>query len=426
MAGKHMRVNFLVDMMLQSVSMRGKDDISYHIFETIYGMMREMAWPWNFAWTRTVTADPISSTSALFTMVAGSSTITCSTALPIGVEHTGRHFVFSDRLYRVVKVVTSPPSVVVDAMLHKSATDQVVTFFRNDVSVRSNSVFEVQVDGYRIPSSTKEFWRRHGGSKNRQWDPAKPMAYELIEDDHIHPPRWPPSRTGASSVGAIEAGTYKYFFTFYDVESGAESAPGPEFTVEETAAFQHNVGYSGPGGVSARNSYQLRLYRSKNDPVGDRWAPFLVGTIDGQSATTVTDNNADSSLLANERYYAGPSFNIRFVQPPDSVYSADIRHVDGWQGRPDPDDMVNVGRNNILTDLLPLGASIFQVGADRDTGSVRAAIINLRQQMNYLINSISDGNRDDPGIEEYLEITGKVEGGRYNSDPTSTYTWRDT
>jgi len=423
MAGKSARVSFLVDLMLQSVSMRGKEDLKYHLFETIYSVVREGSWPWNFKWSRYVTSAPIEESDVSFSWVAGGKTVTSTGVFPLTVDHTGRHIVIDNRPYRVVKILVASSSFEVDAPLHTTGTDESLVFLRTEKIVHGSSVYEVQVDGCKISSSRRDWWRRLGGSRGSQMNPGKPLYYEVVEDDPILPPRWAPVVDGTAASGLVDAGTYKYFFTFYDVESGDESAPGPELTYESSISYTQDFKYGSTTVTSSRFSYQLRLYRSRKDPVGDRYAAFLIGTLDSQdSSATHTDNASDASLQVNERIYSGPSFLIRFWQAPDAIYSLDIRHINGWHGRPDPDDVVNLGRNNVVTDLLPLGASIFQSGADRSVGDIRGAIISFRGQMNYLITNTEDGNHADPGLGEMGRVDGKVSSpGSY--DPTSSYTY---
>ena len=433
-AGISMKVSYLIELMLAGVGQRGAEDLKYHWFETIYSAIREQPWPWNFKRFHGVTTAPITSTET-YTWVVTQTFATASGALSITYLQTGRAVEIDNREYFITQVDTTANRIYFNKPLHTSqTTGGTLTFYRADHAVRTSSVSEVQVDGYRIESTSPDYWRKWGGFRGYALSGSKPNLYEVRENQKIDPPLYAPAANAAATGGiatGIQAGTYEYFFTFYDTESRLESNPGPTSQIVYTngTGSTQVVKYDNPNPAllnrTEDRTYQLRLWRSKVSPTGTRYAAWLVGTKNSfDAASLITDAAPDGLLISQERYYAGNVTVLNFHQWPDARYSIDIRGVEGWGARPDPNDMLELGRNNIVTELLPMGASTYIELANRDVQSHHAAIRKWRSQLAYLVRKTDVANANDPGIEEISFYDG-VPNSEAGWDPLDTYKWHN-
>jgi hypothetical protein len=426
MAGITMRTDFLIELMLAGVGQRGADDLKYHWFETIYSIIREQPWPWNWDWTRGVTYASITTTET-FTWAQGAVTLITGGAMTLTYQETGRMFVIDGRPYKVIKVDTN--TITVDAPLHIASTaPTLLTFYRSNYSVKTPSLREVMIDSYRIESTSRNFWRKEGGHRQIQYDGAKPRLYMVDESTKIDPPLYAPINNGAAGGGSnIGIGTYEYFFTYYDVESGLESAPGPTFQRTYAPSSSQSMGYDNPTTANEAEigSYTMRLYRSKVSPTGTRYTAWLIGSKAPLDATSfVADTNSDKMLIGKQRHYAGNTTLLVWHQWPDAIYSIDIECMKGWSARPDPMDMIEVGRNNIVTELLALGASVFVELQNRGIESQMTAIIKFRRQLGYLTKKTDKANADDPGREEITRHDGTPDGDQPYT-PIPSYQWNN-
>lgn len=421
-AGITMKVSYLIELMLSGIGQRGADDLKYHWFETIYGVIREQPWPWNYKRTGTVTFAPIASTET-YTWVAGAKLIQASGAMSITYVNCGRYIEIDKREYKVLFIETGLNQIIVDKPIPAAqGTGIKLTFYRADHASKTTSIYDVQLDSYKVASTSPEYWKKFGGTRNQGLIGSRPRAYELRESQSIEPPLYPPLAYGAAGAGNIGAGTYEYFFTRYDRELDLDSAPGPVLKHTHIASRKQDFRYDAPGGNVASNfSYELRLWRSKVGPTGTRYAAWRVGARDpGAAGGSIEDNLSDQSLIGAERYYAGSYCIFHWHQWPDTVYSVDVRAIDGWHARPDPNDVLSIGRNNIVTELLPMGASTYIELANRGVQEQQMAIVKFRQQMAYLVRRTDKANADDPGPEDLSYFDG-VPDEDSGWDPTSSY-----
>ena len=424
-AGLKMTVGNLVEIMLAGIGQRGFEDLKYHLFETIYSVIREQPWPWNWNDTRISTLAPVISVETytwnqldFFAQASG---------LPsIDFLSTGRMVEIDNRPYRVVKVDSLLNQIWFDAPLHiAQVTPLLLTFYRGDLALPTNSTFNVDCNGYKVQSTTKHLWRQSGGNRNTVYAGSYPTEYEVADHRKIDPPIYPPMLDGGPAAGNIVDGTYVYFFTYYDTESRLESAPGPTFTHTYTGGpNRQDLKYNNPlGNLAEVNSYQLRLWRSRIGAAGERFPANLVGVKSPLDIlSVVTDNNDDPRLIGLERYYDGHQTVINWHLWPDAIYSVDVHHINCYAGRPHPDDTVGIGRNNIVTELLPMGASMFAELANHDVAGQHSAIRKFRTHLAYLIRNTEDTNRDDPGIED-LDFIDGIPADEGLFDPTQSYRW---
>ena len=424
--GLGMKVSWLVEIMLSGIGQRGADDLKYHWFETIYGLIREQPWPWNWHVERSRTYAPILSVET-YTWVAGNDFAQASALPTFDFNSTGRVVEIDNLPYELKFIdITTNRLHFVEPLVTTQTTPVILTLYRSNKTFKTSNIETVEVDGTRVRSSTADHWRKFGGQQHVGWSGAKPCAYEVKEEKFIPAPLYPPSLNGASAGGNIGAGAYRYFFTTEDPESGRTSRPGPEFLHTHAAGVQQSFGYGRPApGVNLleSTSYQLTLWRSKVGATGERYPAYRVGTkIPYDVASFVLDNLSDQQLIGEVRYYDGPQVDVMWHSWPDAIYSVYVRHVDNYGGRPDPLDRVSLGKNNIVTELLPMGASKFVELANRDVNSQHQAIIKFRQQLAYLLKTSSAANNADPGLEE-TNINDGIPDNVNPYDPTTSYTF---
>lgn len=427
-AGYRMSVTHLVEMMLAGVGQRGSEDLKYHWFETIYGIIREQPWPWNWKNVRANTYAELVSTEG-YTWTQGSTTLQGDAALSFLKQHTGRKIDIDGIPYTVTEVAAGN-QLIVDAPLHiAQSTAASLTFYRTDYLVKTSSLWNIEVDGYKCVSTSPHFWKKAYGEKNIAWGSAAPTEYELKEDVTLSAPLYGIKVAGVTNPGNIEDGTYEYFVTRYDKESGLESPPGPKVQLTYSiGGARQSIQYDNPdGNIAESGSYYFRLWRSKVSPSGERYPAWLVAERTDVNNALVywEDNLSDAQLIAQERYYGGNSTLIEWHLWPDDVYPIRIRCMDDYGGRPDPNDVVDVGRNNIVNELLALGASVFVELANRDVAGQQAAIAKFRTQLAYLVKKVQPANADDDGHEQLVFNDGIPDSQSYfdPSDPVPSYKW---
>ena len=433
-AGFSLTVEELVEIMLSNVGQRGSEDLKLHWFETTYSLIREQPWPWNWKETRFNTLAPIT-TVETYTWALGSKILQASGPLTITEDQTGRAIELDERRYFVTYVDVAANQVHVDAPLpYAEATGVTLTFHRIEYAIRTNSIFNVDVDGSKVASSTKNYWRKFRGRRWIGYSGGQPYEYEVVEHHSIPAPLYRPNISGVPAAGNIAIGKYLYFWTVKDTESGLESPPGPIYEYEVTgAAATISLQYNNPSGnIHESSTRKLRLWRSLVGAVGKRFPAYLVGEkAAGDVADFVSDNFSDTMLIKNERYYNGHQLIVHFPRWPDATYSVDVTHVDCYGGRPGLDDMIYTGRNNIVTELLPVGASTFVELSNRDVAGNHAAIRKFRTHLAYLVRNTHDGNDADPGLEEIRINDGIPDdysddpvSSSYLDDPVSSYSWK--
>ena len=96
------------------------------------------------------------------------------------------------------------------------------------------------------------------------------------------------STSGSGNLSPGSQSTYKYKFTYYDSETGAESLTSGVSTLTGVSAAQVAFSWSPDGGGHAD---KVKVYRT----IADGGTFYLQGTYD-KTATKITDNTGDSSL----------------------------------------------------------------------------------------------------------------------------------
>ena len=424
--GLGLKASYLVELMLAGVGQRGSIDLQWHWFETIYGLIREQPWPWNWKDTRFRTFAPIVSTET-YTWTAGDSYIQGSGALTFDHTHTGRFLEIDNIPFMVTIVDTALNRLHLDAPVGTTvAVGVLMTLYRANLTLKTGMIKTVEVDGTRLFSTTDNFWRRSGGQQHVAYSSGLPEEYEVSEEKFIPEPLYAPIVNGAPAGGNIEDGTYEYFWTAYDPECNRHSKPGPSTRHTYTGGPRsQSWGYDGSvANIKENESYQLILWRSEASPTGSRYPAYKVGFKDPRDAASfVTDSLSAKQLIGQERYYDGPQVDILWHMWPDALYTVYARHINNYGGRPSPNDMIPLGKQNVVTELLPMGASTYITLSNRGISEQHQAIVKFRQQLAYLIRKDKTANAADPGLEEINVLDG-VPNNEGQYDPTMTYTFR--
>ena len=375
-------------------------------FEHLYKVIREQDWYWNWAKKSGITFAQIDSTNT-YTWIQGTDYLLCANVPTITYSNVGRFVKLGTRKYRVRMVDSAAFRVYLDAPISEATITDGVTlsFFRGDLLIRTSRIKHVFIDELRITSRDPGHFVDDFKSRYRISSAGRPTQYTPNQDFAIPEPTYAP-RLVASPTGTITAGKRYYFYTFVDVESGQESGPGPILTVESASLDQHTIGYDNPlaADLTEGPGYTLRLYRSLDSPYDTKRFPaYHVADRSPHSATNIVDNLSDLVIKKNDRYYSGNATLIEYDKWPDVVYAVDIAYLNDFGGRPSQEDLVEVGTNNIVQELLHIGAAAFvsskaSMDNDRDKNMFR-----FRSQMAYLLKKAKKPNASDYSKENTKE-----------------------
>ena len=431
MANPSMKTQEIVDLMMANLGQNMSEDIMYQWFEELYRMIREEKWAWNWNWDGRITLAPVIDTANTYTWTAGDNFITSNAASPVSTvfpyQYTGRKLYLDERLYTAIELGgTMNTRIYFDKPLH---TTQATAFSnlklcRQDFSYTTSSIKTVEVDALKKPSTLDEDYIRDF-LVTRSWtDAGTPIVYKCDDSDRLPTPGYAPE-VQATGAGAYTAGSYQYFWTFFDKESGLHSKPGPTYWHTGVLNTRPTMRY-GAANTSAgeASSYALLLWRSKVDETRTRAPMFLVGEKNPIDATNYVADiyGTSADLVRRDQYYDGPWTTIEFNPCPDSIYSLDVLHLNNWGYRPHSDLYVDLGRNNCVMELLRFGLHQLVELQNRDTNSFRAAVIQFRQQMAYLIKQSRNASAEDPGIGRHRDYRASTPYEDY--DPTKMWHWK--
>jgi len=122
--------------------------------------------------------------------------------------------------------------------------------------------------------------------------------------------------TLATSSGTeLALGTYTYWYTYVDKQTGAESALGPSSTVTLTVVNMQQVTVGTPTADEARTDLLIRLYRS----TVDGGAPYLIADDQGVRFAGYADSTTDEYLSITGPTSASTLF-MQIYPIPDAEY----------------------------------------------------------------------------------------------------------
>ena len=437
MANPTMKTQHIIDLMMSNLGQNMSEDIMYQWFEELYRMIREEKWAWNWHWDNRVTLAPVIDTANTYTWAAGDNFITSNGASPVATvfpyQYTGRKFYLDERLYTAVELGgTMANRIYFDKPLH---TTQATAFSnlklcRQDFSYKTSSIKTVEVDSLKKASTVDDDYIRDFLVTRAWTDAGTPIVYKCDDSDKLPTPIRAPELV-STGAGTFAGGTYQYFFTFYDKESGLISRPGPTLFYTATAGQIPTFRYGAANTTVGEGvSYEVLLWRSKADAERARAPMFFVGAKNPISAAAnVLDvHGTDASLVAggayldDNQYYDGPWTTIDLNPSPDEVYSLDVLRLNNWGHRPHRDLYIDLGRNNCVLELIRFGLHQLVELQNRDAGSFRSAVIQFRQQMAYLLKQSRTAASDDPGVGRHRDY--KVSVPHEDYDPTKMWHWK--
>ena len=185
---------------------------------------------------------------------------------------------------------------------------------------------------------------------------GQPTACSVIEKKPIYRPRKKVSDFGALTAGAggllTVGATYKYWYSFYDQKSGAESSLSEESSVTLSAA-QNRVTLPT---VVARKDYVLRIYRS----TAGGSVPYLLRDKLEESVAVVDDESDD--YLGTRGPDSASTMFLTLYPYPDSTYQVHMLLMMEALRLDDDDDrpMFDSGYSTTLLD----GAEMLMLNAE--------------------------------------------------------------
>ena len=415
----------------------GKDRVMLW-FEDVYSKIRRMPWSWNFEQVESQTGGDLYTTPIItsveetetFSWTQGTSVITSTASAVACVTglHTGRYVYIGDEWYKCIRI--APAGNVTKVYLDRkivaaSASSQTMSFYRRNLSFKTNGIKSIHVDTRKLEHITEEQIYRFKRGLDPRWyygDSGEPLGYH-IKDEVIDPPKLAPLCTmsdDTTSADGLTRGTHRAFFTFIDPETGHESAPGPsvDFTVEDTGKkvlIKYDKDEDGTGdhwhdestyllGVyispAIENYTRVPMYSAQN-PITSYPGLFHDPDEFGTTMEGVSINKSDSELKSLRRYYDGEWTDVCFYPAPDEYLRAHVRCIDTYEGRPTEDDLVKLGRQREFIELFHLYFLMKQSIQNKDPAQFRQMQGSFREQLNFLLAQDGDDRRLDPSSWEY-------------------------
>jgi hypothetical protein len=191
---------------------------------------------------------------------------------------------------------------------------------------------------------------------------GQPTACSVIEKKPIYRPRKKVGTLTAGSGGNLTSGaTYKYWYSFYDQKSGAESSLSEESSVT-LSSTENRVTLPT---VVARKDYVLRIYRS----TAGGSVPYLLRDKLEQSVAVVDDESDD--YLGTRGPDSASTMFLTLYPYPDSTYQVhmllmmEALKLDDDEDRP----MFDSGYSTVLLD----GAEMLMLNAEDEQSRASAA-----------------------------------------------------
>jgi hypothetical protein len=432
---QHKVIDLINQFMEDHGQSSGKDRVMLWL-EDVYQKIRRLPWSWNFTTTETQTGGILYTTPVItsvitydsagavvladtetFTWTQGNDYIesTQSTVVCVNEAHTGRYVYISEEWYECVRIapVGDTDNIYLDKKIvaASQAVDPItglakqMSFYRRDLAFKTNGIKSLHIDDQKIENLTDEQIYRFKRGLDPRWyygDAGTPLAYHM-DEKQVQEPQFAPAITVTSTTsGSATTGVHQCFWTFVDIETGQESAPGPvtEFTV--TAGELIDIDYMVGGAHSADEStYRRRLYLTKAIDRYTRNPAFLLGTKLSASTFAVAYSLTDSTLAGNDSYYDGNWTRTVLYPAPDTYLRALSLHIDTWSGLPGEDETIKLGRQREFIELFHLYFLMKQSIQNKDPQQFRGMQGAFREQMNFLLGQDGDDRRLDPSSWEY-------------------------
>lgn len=397
---KVIRAEHLISRIVQAVGITQMSDIELLLLEEVYSYLTSLPWSWNWHEGGGATFAPVVGSKTTYTWAKGTNYLQSSSAGFGGFNytHTGRVFLLDQRKYRVVEFDVTNWRIVLDRTLTIEELEETeITLYRDMICFPTSFMRGLWTD-IKLDSSTLNDVGRDRVGRFRCWSTGAPHKYIGTTSYEIPAPRQPPFVSGAVG-GTVPAGRYRYFFTYYDAESGIESSPGPVLQYDNASAQDITLQY-GTTNIGEL-SYTLRLYRSEVEPETERPPMFLLYEKDPTDVLDViVDNNlSDTMFFGLEQYYDGTWTTCYYVNIPDDCYQLDWIHTNQFGFRIHEEQNLRLGTTDEVIQAIELFfMRIKSAGVNGvSTEDYRRQIIAYRSQLNFLITSDREPTHSDPG-----------------------------
>jgi hypothetical protein len=416
---QHKVIDLINQFMEDHGQSSGKDRVMLWL-EDVYSKVRRLPWSWNFKVTQTQTGGDLVTNVVItsnpdfetFSWNQGEDYITASNATVTTADwqSTGRYLYIGDEWYRCTHIAPAANTdrIYLDKkIVTAAATGQTISLYRRDLAFQTNGIKSLRVDDYKIEHLTDEQIYRFKRGLDPRWyygDSGRPLAYHLDDYDIAFPIYKPSVVMTADASATTTAGAHRAFFTFYDSETGQESAPGPsvEFTIT-SALPRAKISYSSPlGSHSVETTYRRRLYVTRVVDQYTRNPAYDQGSATHDFIGSQLFNISDELLESgNPGYYDGSWERTVLYPAPDEYLRVECLHIDTWFGLPDEKLIIKLGRQREFIELFHLYFLMKQSIQNKDPKQFRMMQGSFREQMNFLLAQDGDDRRLDPSSWEY-------------------------
>tara|TARA_R110000824_G_scaffold99093_1_gene236131 strand:- start:180 stop:1508 length:1329 start_codon:yes stop_codon:yes gene_type:complete len=421
---QHKVIDLINQFMEDHGQSSGKDRVMLWL-EDVYSKIRSLPWSWNFKVTETQTGGGLVSnpvitsvdTTETFYWGQGSNYIqsTISEVSAVNGVYTGRYIYIDNEWYQCLRIAPTGDlnKIYLDKkIVAESQSLQTISFYRRDLAFQTNGIKSVHVDDIKLEHLTEEQIYRFKRGIDPRWyygDSGDPLSYH-IDEKQIGPPKHAPVVEETTGSTLTEIGTHVLFWTFRDMETGQESAPGPstEFTVTASTGelkVQYGVGTVTGGYSSDETSYSRILYISKKRTSYTRNPMYEVADKYHSATTTYTWSLTDISLEILPIYYDGPWTKFVMYPAPDVYNRAEVLHIDSYPGLPGEQNILKLGRQREFIELFHLYFLMKQSLQNKDPSQFRVMQGSFREQLNFLLAQDGDDRRLDPSSWEYKFFT---------------------
>jgi hypothetical protein len=140
---------------------------------------------------------------------------------------------------------------------------------------------------------------------------GRPTRFATTRKEMIPPPQTAPAGFTVGNGAGLAVGTYNYWFTHVDKQTGAESALGPSvaITISDAAVAQVSI-----PSTTARRDFHVRVYRSRVNGT----APYLL--FDPASTTVVLTDAMTDDYLGPAGPNSASSLFMQLYPIPDDEY----------------------------------------------------------------------------------------------------------
>ena len=361
-------------------------------------------WSWLRRTHRYATTAQDSTSITTFAATQGSRIATISTPGPVTLW--GKRMLVSDTTVRVLNLDSAGTSLTLDApWTASSVTAQTATVLYDEIALPLDADAALQVV---LRDSTGYASRLNAAAQDdaARWDPStsgEPYHYCVIRREPTPAPVSAPAAADSGSGSGPAQGSYKYWYSFVDKQSGAESGLSPYVEFTQPAPPLHAVTVTPP----SRRDFLTRIYRSR---VGGSVPYFLgdVTTYGGDFTDTITDQ-----YLGGRGPESGTEAFMRVWPVPNSVYSIEVTCLVRGVDLADDNDrpLFPATFDNVWLD----GAEMRMLGAADEQGRAGAP----QQRFEAGIQAMM--RQDTVEASKFIEI-----GGRANFDHGFDVGWPDT